>query len=107
VIGLTALVLLPAFAALLTRLAPTPEGARHAAIAGAVATLMASLAVVASFELGEPGMQMVWAGAVVPWMKMQWHVGVDRLTVALLPLTSLIGVAATLLTVSVTQGASS
>lgn len=94
--GLTALVLLPAFAALLTRLAPTAEGARRAAIAGALATLLASLLVVASFDLGAPGMQMEWAGAVVPWARMQWHVGVDGLSVVLLPLTSLIGVATTL-----------
>lgn len=80
------LVTLPAGAALIW-LVPNPNRARWIALGAAVLALVPALAVVARFDPGNGGFQLVERRAWMPTLHIQYVVGVDGISVLFLPLT--------------------
>lgn len=89
---LTLMVLTPALGAISLRWIPYTHRARRVAVFTAFSTLLLTLVAVASFDLGTQGMQLEDTAFTVPGLMMRWHLGIDGLSVVLLPLAALIGV---------------
>ena len=68
--------------------------ARWASLAVAVATLLASLRLLTGFDYADPGMQFVERHAWIPSYGIHYNLGVDGIAVALILLTTLVGVLA-------------
>jgi NADH-quinone oxidoreductase subunit M len=66
-----------------------PQLARWIALAFAAATLVASLWLFTGFDFGNPGMQFIEQHAWVPAYDIQYHLGADGISVALIGLTTL------------------
>nr|WP_221301376.1 NADH-quinone oxidoreductase subunit M [Pseudoxanthomonas broegbernensis] len=70
------------------------SAARWSSLAVAVATFLFSLRLLAGFDYGEPGMQFVERYAWIPAFDVHYNLGVDGIAVALILLTTLVGVLA-------------
>jgi NADH-quinone oxidoreductase subunit M len=89
---LTSLIVLPAVGALVVALVPhTREGlARQVGVAFAAATGVLSIYVVVDFELGESGFQFVSRHQWIEGFGIDWHLGVDGISLFLVLLTGLL-----------------
>jgi NADH-quinone oxidoreductase subunit M len=89
---LTALIVLPALAALVVALLPEHNRAaiRAVALVATLATFAVSLGVLALFEVGEAGFQLTEAAAWIPAWGIGYRVGVDGVSLFLVLLTTLI-----------------
>jgi NADH-quinone oxidoreductase subunit M len=89
---LTSLIVLPAVGALLVALVPrTREAvARQVGVAVAVATGVLSIFVVVDFERGEDGFQFVSRHSWIDAFGIDWHLGVDGISLFLVLLTGLL-----------------
>ena len=65
------------------------QAARWTALLFAVATLLASIPLFTGFDFAEPGMQFVEQRAWIPAYDIQYHLGADGISVALIGLTTL------------------
>ncbi len=83
------LVVYPA-AALLVWLTPRPRWARAVALAGNVLGLTLSVLVLAGFDPGQAGFQMLARAPWIPSLHIDYAVGVDGLSVLFLPATALL-----------------
>ncbi|HQF76065.1 MAG TPA: hypothetical protein PKV89_07475, partial [Syntrophales bacterium] len=92
---LSVLIALPLAGSVLV-LAMDERRARAVALATALATFLATLAPLFLFREGEPGFQFVeyrpWVGS----LGIAWHLGIDGLSLFLLPLTGFLSLAAVL-----------
>ena len=70
------------------------SAARWASLAVAVATFLASLKLLTGFDYANPGMQFVERHAWIPSYGIHYNLGVDGIAVALILLTTLVGVLA-------------
>ena len=88
---LSLLIWLPILGGVLTLMAGNarPQAARWIALATAFATLLASLALFAGIDLGNADMQFVEQRAWIPAYDIQYHLGVDGISLALIGLTTL------------------
>ncbi|WP_140908881.1 NADH-quinone oxidoreductase subunit M [Cognatiluteimonas lumbrici] len=66
-----------------------PQAARWTALAFAAATLLASIGLFTGFDFADPGMQFVEQRAWIPAYDIQYHLGADGISVALIGLTTL------------------
>ena len=80
------LVTLPMGAALIW-LTPDPSKARWIALFAAIADLCIALAVLANFDSSYSGFQFIEHASWIPTLNVNYHVGVDGISVLLLPLT--------------------
>ncbi|MCA1714990.1 MAG: NADH-quinone oxidoreductase subunit M, partial [Gammaproteobacteria bacterium] len=69
-----------------------PRAARWAALGVALLTLVLSLALFTGFDYVDPGMQFVESHAWIPAYDIQYHLGVDGISIALIGLTTLVTV---------------
>jgi NADH-quinone oxidoreductase subunit M len=88
---LSILVALPALGAVATLLARTRGAGLAVARFVAGVELAAALVLVAAFEPGRAGFQLVEQHPWIPTLGASWHVGVDGVSVAFVPLTALLG----------------
>ncbi len=65
------------------------QAARWTALAFALATLLASIPLFTGFDFGDAGMQFVEQRAWIPAYDIQYHLGADGISVALIGLTAL------------------
>lgn len=101
---LTAIVFLPAFAALVIGLlGRNDRHIRIAALAASLAVLVLSLIVWAQFDTGNPGVQFVQKYRWIDAFNVQYFMGVDGLSVPLVALTGLLGAGAVLASWHVTK----
>lgn len=70
------------------------EAARWASLAVAVATFLWSLRLLTGFDYADPGMQFVEQHAWIPAWGIHYNLGVDGIAIALILLTTLVGVLA-------------
>jgi len=70
------------------------SAARWSSLAVAVATFLASLRLLTGFDYSEPGMQFVERHAWIPAFDIHYNLGADGIAVALILLTTLVGVLA-------------
>ncbi|MFN2557559.1 MAG: NuoM family protein [Nitriliruptorales bacterium] len=88
---LTTIIVLPAVGALLVGFFAASEiGIRSAALAVTILTFLVSLGMLASFEVGEPGLQLVEHYAWIPQWGVSYKVGVDGITLPLVLLGTFI-----------------
>jgi NADH-quinone oxidoreductase subunit M len=87
---LSALILLPLAVAAALFFIASPRLARRAAIAGALAELALSLALVARFTPRSSDFQFVERRSFLPTLGATYHVGVDGISVLFIPLTALL-----------------
>ncbi|CAN5494069.1 NADH-quinone oxidoreductase subunit M [soil metagenome] len=89
---LTALIVVPAVAALLVALVPKDRGdlPRLVGVAAAVATGVLSFFVLADFETGDAGFQFVSEHQWIEAFGIEWHLGVDGISLFLVVLTGLL-----------------
>ncbi|MCI3948673.1 MAG: nuoM, partial [Acidimicrobiales bacterium] len=89
---LTSLIVLPAVGALLVALVPKSraEVARQIGVAVAVATGVLSIFVVVDFERGDDGFQFVSRHTWIDAFGIDWHLGVDGISLFLVLLTGLL-----------------
>ncbi len=89
---LTAAVVLPAVGALVTALVSRrrPESARLVATLFSVGTGALTVAVLAAFESGEAGFQMVERATWIRDLDVSWHLGVDGISVFLVVMTGVL-----------------
>ncbi|MBF0305534.1 MAG: NADH-quinone oxidoreductase subunit M [Alphaproteobacteria bacterium] len=80
----------PLAAAALLGLVPDQRWARVVALAAALIEVALALVVVALFDRGQGGFQMVERAAWIPALNVHWKLGVDGLSVLFLPLTALL-----------------
>ena len=69
-----------------------PQLARWVALAFALATFALTIPLFSGFEMGTAAMQFVEQHAWIPAYDLQYHLGVDGLSVPLIGLTTLVGV---------------
>jgi NADH-quinone oxidoreductase subunit M len=83
-------VLLPLIGAIVVAFTPTksPNAARYLALGFALAAWVVSLAMLAAFVIGVPGYQMMETVTWIPMFGIQYAVGVDGLSLALVVLTT-------------------
>ncbi|MCB9366598.1 MAG: NADH-quinone oxidoreductase subunit M [Calditrichaeota bacterium] len=91
---LTLCIAIPALTSLLMLALPrTSVGLlRGVALAGSLATFAVSLAILAGFQVGEAGYQMVEKLPWIPSIGAEWHLGVDGISLFLIVLTTLLTV---------------
>jgi len=84
----------PALTAILVLLLPRAQEnmVRWLALAGSLVTFVATLAVLALFRTGEADYQLVENVPWIPSIGVQWHLGVDGISLFLVLLTSLLAV---------------
>ncbi|MDD5087216.1 MAG: NADH-quinone oxidoreductase subunit M [bacterium] len=84
----------PALTAILVLLLPRAQETlvRWVALTGSLVTFVATLAVLALFRTGEAGFQLVENVPWIPSLGVQWHLGVDGISLFLVLLTSLLTV---------------
>jgi NADH-quinone oxidoreductase subunit M len=105
--ALTALVFLPALTAVIILLLPgsAERWAKYVALAGSLAALALSVVLFFRFDQQEGGFQFVvrkeWVD--IGQFNLQYHLGVDGLSMPLLVLTTLLTTAAVLVSFSITQ----
>lgn len=89
---LTVVILLPALSAVLVVFLPARSEVtiRSAALAGTVLTFLVSLGLLASFEVGEAGLQLVEHYSWIPQWGVSYKVGVDGITLPLVLLSTFI-----------------
>lgn len=80
----------PLLAAALLVLVPDPRRARMVALAAALVEVALTIAVLAVFDRGQAGFQLVEQAAWIPPLNVHWNLGVDGLSVLFLPLTALL-----------------
>ncbi len=89
---ITTVILLPAVCAILVGFLPVRSGVviRSAALAGTILTFLVSLGLLASFTVGEPGLQLIEHYAWIPEWGVSYKVGVDGITLPLVLLSTFI-----------------
>lgn len=87
---LSALLALPLFGALLLAALRGEVPARRIALGIALLTLLLSLLIVALFDGGRAGFQLVDSASWIPGLNIQYRVGVDGLSLLFLPATALL-----------------
>ena len=95
---LSILVLLPAVAAPLCLAAGGEKAARGIALLAASLSLLVALAALAGFDAGRGDFQLVQRTAWIPGLGVEWHLGVDGLSILFLPATTLLFLAALIVT---------
>ncbi len=91
---LSALVLVPLIAGALCLFAPSERASRWIGLLATLVELALATLAVVCFEPGRPGMQLVERAVWIPSLNVQYLVGVDRISILLLPTVALIGVGA-------------
>lgn len=89
---LTIIILLPAATAILVGLLSVGSGLgiRLAALTGTILTFLVSLGLLANFQVGEPGLQLVEHYSWIPQWGVSYKVGVDGITLPLVLLSTFI-----------------
>ena len=89
---LTAIILLPAFGALLVALMPKsrPDLAKMVALLSSIGTLALTIWLMASFETGDSGFQFQSMHTWIEQWGISWHVGVDGISLFLVVLTGVL-----------------
>ncbi|MDP8961658.1 MAG: NADH-quinone oxidoreductase subunit M [Actinomycetota bacterium] len=89
---LTFVILLPAAAAVLVTFLPARSevSIRSTALVGTILAFLVSLGLLASFEVGEPGLQLVEHYSWIPQWGVSYKVGVDGITLPLVLLSTFI-----------------
>ncbi len=91
---LSILVLLPAAAAPLCLVVRGEKAARGIALLAATLALALAVAALAAFDAGNGDFQLVQRAAWIPGLAVDWHLGVDGLSILFLPATTLLFLAA-------------
>ncbi len=87
---LTTIIVLPALGAFLVGFSASEVGIRSTALAITILTFLVSLGMLASFEVGEPGLQLVEHYPWIPQWGVSYKVGVDGITLPLVLLGTFI-----------------